>query len=101
MLEILTSDIGSQMGIPNVSTDQMNSKLNGIFGQIDKLMNGSFFNLVVIIFAICVVALIVCLIFHKKLAARLALGLVGIILAMLIFGARYDIVGWVKSISGN
>lgn len=75
------SNIGSDMGIPPVSTEQ----LNGIFGEFDKLMNGSFYNLVIIALDICVVALVIRIIFHRKFAAKIVV----ILLAVILFGGRY------------
>ncbi|AQM58544.1 hypothetical protein [Clostridium baratii] len=94
-----SSNIGSDMGIPPVSTEQLNGKLNGIFGEFDKLMNGSFYNLVIIALAICVVALVISIIFHRKFAAKIALGIVVILVAVILFGARYELTGWFKTLS--
>ncbi|HHQ4326741.1 TPA: hypothetical protein ACSQRE_000019 [Clostridium perfringens] len=94
-----TINIANQLGVPDVSTDDMTNKVNGIFGEIQKLFSGSFGNIAMLCLIISVIVFIFCAAFHKKGLKPAAVAMIFIIVGILLFANINNIIGWVLHIA--
>lgn len=93
--------LATELPIPNVTTEDMTNKVTGMLSEIDKFLSGSFYNIAIIALVIAIIALVVSVtIFKSKLAGRALLSIACILVGIVLFASRYQIIGWFKTIAG-
>lgn len=96
-LLMLLNDNLSQ--IPNVTGEQLSSKIVNMIMAVYNMINGWFYNLAVLILVIGIIVFIIALIFHQKTAMKVLLGICGVALGIVIFANIFNIVGFFKTIA--
>ncbi|MEG0296741.1 MAG: hypothetical protein RR620_08475 [Clostridium sp.] len=90
----------SELAIPHVTTDEMTGKITGILSEIDTFLSGSFYNIAIIALVIAIIALVVSVaIFKSKFAGHALMSIACILVGIVLFASRYEIIGWFKTIS--
>lgn len=94
-----TTEIANGLGVPEVSTDDLTSKFNGIMNEVLKLFTGSFANIAMVCFIISIIMFVVCAVFFKKGLKTAGISMIAIFVGMMIFLNATNIIGWIMHIA--
>lgn len=94
--------MASEVDIPDTSSDDIVSKINSVFMEFDKVFGGVFYNIAAVALVVCIIGFVVsAMVFKSKGAATVAVSLGMIILGVLLFSMRMEIIGWFKHLGDS